>query len=175
MPYQGQAAQTIPGAHSGGSYTVENEGKSKKDKSHKGMIAGAVGGLAAGGLIGHAIRKELVEENPKYSKAPDVSNHLTRVNSDGDSSDEEHHHPTASTETGYYQPNPSSSGQAPAPAAAPLPDQTVDGDSVSGSDKESVEEARQEYEEAVADGDSRSDVEEAREEYQEEYEETYDD
>jgi hypothetical protein len=46
---------------------------------------------------------------------------------------------------------------------------------VSSSDKEDVEEAREEYQEAVKDGDSASDVEEAREEYEEQYEETYED
>lgn len=55
-----------------------------------------------------------------------------------------------------------------------LPDETRSGSSVSGSDKEDVEEAREEYREALEEGD-HSDIEEAREEYEEEYEETYDD
>lgn len=51
-----------------------------------------------------------------------------------------------------------------------------DGDSVSSSDREDVQEAREEYEEALADSDaSASDVEEAREEYEETYEEVYED
>lgn len=45
------------------------------------------------------------------------------------------------------------------------------GGSISGSDRESIEEARKEYEEAS----SESDREEAREEYNEEVEEAYDD
>lgn len=51
---------------------------------------------------------------------------------------------------------------------AALPDETASGHSVSSSDKESVQEAREEYENADA-----SDKEEALEEYKEEYEETY--
>ncbi len=52
---------------------------------------------------------------------------------------------------------------------AVLPDETASGHSVSSSDKEDVQEARVEYENASA-----SDKEEALEEYQEKYEETYD-
>lgn len=55
-----------------------------------------------------------------------------------------------------------------------LPDETRSGSSVSSSDKEDVEEARDEYREALQEGD-HSDIEEAREEYEEQYEETYDD
>lgn len=55
-----------------------------------------------------------------------------------------------------------------------LPATDADGDSVSSSDREDVQEARADYEDAVANG-SQSDIEEAREEYQEEYEETYED
>lgn len=55
-----------------------------------------------------------------------------------------------------------------------LPPTDEDGDSVSSSDREDVQEARADYEDALAEG-SQSDIEEAREEYQEEYEETYGD
>lgn len=51
-----------------------------------------------------------------------------------------------------------------------LPDETRSGSSVSSSDKEDVQEAREEYEDASA-----SDKEEALENYEEEYKETYDD
>ena len=54
------------------------------------------------------------------------------------------------------------------------------GDEVSSSDRESVQEAREDYEEALAeaqDSDASSseqeELEEAREEYEEEYEEAY--
>ncbi|KAL4916231.1 hypothetical protein BDW62DRAFT_202904 [Aspergillus aurantiobrunneus] len=70
---------------------------------------------------------------------------------------------------------------APPPAGLP-PDETADGDSVSSSDRESVLEARQEYEQATLaaqDSDASSSeeeaLEEAREAYEEEYEETYED
>lgn len=58
----------------------------------------------------------------------------------------------------------------PAPIPAALPERTASGGSVSSSDRESVQKAREEYENASA-----SDKEEAREEYEEEYEETYGD
>ncbi|KAL4947699.1 hypothetical protein BDW69DRAFT_108824 [Aspergillus filifer] len=70
---------------------------------------------------------------------------------------------------------------APPPMGLP-PDETADGDSVSQSDRESVLEAQQEYQEAqlaAQDSDASSSeeeaLEEAREEYEEKYEETYDD
>ena len=63
-----------------------------------------------------------------------------------------------------------------------LPPTDADGDSVSSSDREDVQEARAEYEEALADANdsdaSSSDqeaLEEAREEYEEAYEEVYED
>jgi hypothetical protein len=64
--------------------------------------------------------------------------------------------------------------QSAPPMQGDLPDETHSGSSVSGSDKEDVEEAREDYQEAVKEG-SQSDIEEAREEYEEQYEETYDD
>lgn len=57
-------------------------------------------------------------------------------------------------------------GYGHSPAA--LPDEIASGNSVSSSEKESVQEAREEYENADA-----SDKEEALEEYKEEYEEAY--
>ncbi|KAL4790225.1 hypothetical protein BDV19DRAFT_372842 [Aspergillus venezuelensis] len=73
------------------------------------------------------------------------------------------------------------SATAPPPMGLP-PDETADGDSVSQSDRESVLEAQQEYQEAqlaAQDSDASSSeeeaLEEAREEYEEVYEETYDD
>jgi hypothetical protein len=59
------------------------------------------------------------------------------------------------------------------PVEGELPDETRSGSSVSGSDKEDVEEARDDYQEAMREGD-HSDIEEAREDYEEELEETYD-
>ena len=63
-----------------------------------------------------------------------------------------------------------------------LPPTDADGDSVSSSDREEVEEAREKYEEALRDAQdsdaSSSDLEEleeAREEYEEIYEEVYED
>lgn len=87
-------------------------------------------------------------------------------------SDDEHHgagHGGYAAGGGAYVPQ----GQYP-PIQEPLPDETADGSSVSSSDKEDVEEAREDYEDALKSGD-KEEVEEAREEYQEEYEETYGD
>lgn len=59
-----------------------------------------------------------------------------------------------------------------------MPATDADGDSVSSSDREEVQEARADYEEALAEASSSSDassVREAREEYEEAYEETYED
>lgn len=66
-----------------------------------------------------------------------------------------------------YNPQPGYDAE-PAPPGI-LPDETRSGSSVSSSDKEDVQEAREEYENASA-----SDKEEAREEYEEEYAEVYD-
>lgn len=68
----------------------------------------------------------------------------------------------------YYSGSTVQPGYGHSPAA--LPDETASGHSVSSSDKESVQEAREEYENADA-----SDKEEALEEYKEEYEEAYGD
>ena len=59
-----------------------------------------------------------------------------------------------------------------------LPPTDADGNSVSSSDREEVQEAREEYEEALAaanDSDASSSDQEALEETREEYEEAYDD
>lgn len=61
---------------------------------------------------------------------------------------------------------------------AVLPATDADGDSVSSSDREEVQDARADYEEALAEASSGSssdqeEVEEARQEYEEAYEETY--
>ena len=67
-----------------------------------------------------------------------------------------------------YQPQPDPYDQPP----AVLPVNDADGSSVSSSDREDVQDARNDYEDALADGD-KSDIEEAREEYEEQYEEVY--
>lgn len=145
----------------GGQYDPHLDPDKKKDKGI-GTMGAAAGGLAAGAvggaLIGHAM---------------------------GDDSDSDHGGTT------HYASQPSYAAQPPmqqqqqayadpyadptlAPAAGELPDETHSGSSVASSDKEDVEEAQEDYQEALRDGD-HSDIEEAREDYQEEYEETYDD
>ncbi|KAL6866743.1 hypothetical protein J3F83DRAFT_715566 [Trichoderma novae-zelandiae] len=144
------------GGYGGGDYGEEKKTK-KKSSGSSGMLLGAAGGVAAG-LVGGALLHHALED-------------------DSSGSDEERPH---------YAPQPVivneynedySSGP---PAVLPARDE--DGSSVSSSDRESVQEAREEYEEALADAQdsdaSSSDYEElaeAREEYEEEYEETYED
>ena len=89
---------------------------------------------------------------------------MTNTSIDSDSDDERkvyaaQQHPTYAQETQYYQET------APPPVAP-----GSDHGSVSSSDKEDLEEAREDYENASA-----SDKEEAREDYEEQYEETYED
>ncbi len=57
-------------------------------------------------------------------------------------------------------------------AQGELPHETASGGSVSSSDREEVEEAREEYNDAVRSGD-REEIEEAREEYNEAAEDAY--
>lgn len=82
--------------------------------------------------------------------------------------EDEHGNPVQVTQT--YPPPSQTEGY----GEEPLPTTDAEGDSVSGSDHEDVEEAREDLREAEREG-SQSDIEEAREEYQEEYEETYED
>ncbi|KAK3109781.1 hypothetical protein LTR53_016585 [Teratosphaeriaceae sp. CCFEE 6253] len=97
--------------------------------------------------------------------------------------DDEHHNSGSAQQQqqqqGYTDPD------APPPADAPLPTRDEDGDSVSGSDRESVQDAQEDVRDAqeeVAEASSESDresaqeeLEEAQGEYREEYEETYED
>lgn len=123
------------------------------------MLIGAAGGLAVGAIGGALIANAL------------------------DDSDDEHHAapaPVPAADPGYSR-NPAPPAEYGDPYAqdgppAVLPPTDEDGHSVSSSDREDVQEAREEYEEALADSDaSHSDIEEAREEYEETYEEVYED
>ena len=118
-----------------------------------------------------------------------------------DSSDDEHHgHKKNSSHAAYASYHPASyhatPGAAPiiyetdnyyndpapeAPLPGVIPTQDAYGEEIDSSDRESLQEARDDYEEALEDAASSSasssdheEVEEAREEYEEEYEEAYD-
>lgn len=140
------------------------------------MLLGAAGGLALGAVGGALIANELNDSD----------------------SDHEHHAAAAAAPAAaapveqqpqvinnYYGAPPEDSYADPYAQDGPpgvLPTHDADGDSVSSSDREAVQEAREEYEEAMAkaaDSDaSSSDIEaaeEAREEYEEIYEEVYED
>ncbi|EGR46892.1 uncharacterized protein TRIREDRAFT_122943 [Trichoderma reesei QM6a] len=138
----------------------EEKKKKKKSSGSSGLLLGAAGGVAAGlvggALLHHALEDDSSsdEERPHYAPQPVIIN---EYNNDYDND---------------YSGGP--------PAVLPTTD--ADGNSVSSSDRESVQEAREEYEEALADvqdSDASSsdyeELEEAREEYEEEYEETYED
>lgn len=142
--------------------------KEKKDKGHStGMlVAAGAGGLVAGGLVGHALGKP--SPHPflcRYPPSAALTSHEL-----GDDSDDETH-----VTNNYYGAPPAAAPAAAAPMAAPppaeppafqepppVPTHDADGDSISSSDRESLEEKRQE-------------LIEAQEEYEEELEEAYDD
>ncbi|RFU78550.1 hypothetical protein TARUN_3680 [Trichoderma arundinaceum] len=148
------------------SHGDEGRGEEKKKSSGKGgLLLGAAGGVAAG-LVGGAI--------------------LHHVFSD-DSDDEERRQeyaqqaPSQTVIVNEYNTNEYNDSYYDGGAPGILPARDAEGNYVSESDRESVQEAREEYEEALADAQdssaSSSDYEElaeAREEYYEEYEETYD-
>lgn len=132
------------------------------------MLLGAAGGLAVGAVGGALIANAL------------------------DDSDSDHEHaaapaPAPVTHTEYheyheYREAPPADPYAQDGPPAVLPPTDADGDSVSSSDREDVQEAREEYEEALAaanDSDASSsdqeELEEAREAYEEAYEEVYED
>jgi hypothetical protein len=121
------------------------------------VLLGAAGGVAAG-LVGGALLHHALED------------------SDSDREDERPHYiPPQPVIVDEYREEYSYNDD--------LPTRDEEGRYVSESDRESVEEARERYEEArldVEDSSSPSssdyeELEEAREEYEEEYEETYDD
>lgn len=129
-----------------------------------GMALGAVAGLAAGAGGSYLFHKaeDAVEDR--------VDRFEDRVDRVEDGFDDRVHRDEERFE-GRWE-------EAAIPAVLPAHD--IDGRSVSSSDREEVEEARERYEEALRDAESssasssdREELEEAREEYEEEYEETY--
>lgn len=186
VPGYGQQDTYPPGV---GQY--DQHGSVKKDKG-MGTMGAAAGGLAVGaiggGLVGHAMGRMI--HFFSLCNTPNMCNtKRSNTHKIGDDSDDDKYGApqyAAQPSSGYGQ---SGYGQQPMqqpygdtsdpysqqpPAAGALPDETHDGDSVSNSDKEDVEDAQEDYQEALRDGDA-SDIEEAREDYHEEYEETYDD
>ncbi|KAK5126806.1 hypothetical protein LTR85_009740 [Meristemomyces frigidus] len=158
-PYGGQPAEEMQAP-----YASETKEKGKSNA----MLYGA-GGLAAGALAGGLIVHELGE----------------------DDDDEQRRAAESAPQQNYGQPQPygEPTGQpqyagdqsGPPPEVEPpavLPAADADGDSVSSSDREDVQEARDNYEDELAEAspgssDDAEDVQEAREEYEEAYEETY--
>lgn len=142
-------------------YGEQGEHSEKKSSDKKNMLLGAAGGLAVGAIGGALIANALDDSDDEHKAAPAET---TVVNNYyGDEAPPQEY-------GGEYN-----RGYDDAPPAV-LPPTDEDGDSVSSSDREDVQEAREEYEEALADSDaSASDVEEAREEYEETYEEVYED
>ncbi|KAK4074539.1 uncharacterized protein Triagg1_5135 [Trichoderma aggressivum f. europaeum] len=184
LPPAGYGAPAGGYGHSShGSYGGEGRGegygeeKKKKSSGKGGLLLGAAGGVAAGlvggALLHHALeddssdeeeerRREEEERRYEYEQAPSQTIIVNEYNT-----------------TNY---NDSNDPYEESGVPGILPSRDAEGNYVSESDRESVQEAREEYEEALAEVEgsssaSSSDYEElaeAREEYEEEYEETYD-
>lgn len=170
------AAIGPPAPHANAPYpgretTAYGRPEAKKDNSARNMALGAAGGLVAGAIGG-----ALVADAFGMSCFPLFHSRDVDPSARIDDNDTEHHATLPPSQTGAY--DPSSYTQQP---PAVLPPTDGDGDSVSSSDRESVQSAREEYEEKLAeahesgDASDREEAEEAREEYREEYEETYED
>ncbi|KAK6226750.1 WW domain-containing protein [Colletotrichum tabaci] len=159
QPPYGQAPYgQDPYAQQGGNNPYGDKDKEKKSNS-SGMLLGAAGGLAVG-AVGGALIANALNDSDDESKAAAAAA------------------PAAQPQYGGYQ-DPYADSSAPPTV---LPPTDADGESVSSSDREDVQDARAEYEEALAaaaDSDASSSdherLEEAREEYEETYEEVYGD
>ncbi|KAL8870017.1 MAG: hypothetical protein Q9174_003836 [Haloplaca sp. 1 TL-2023] len=144
--YSQETKHIVQDTHGGGHKEIVEKKEKKSGKG--GMLAAGAGGLAAGAvggaMIGHAMGD--------------------------DSSDDEHH--GYSQQPGYVQQQPGYAPQQPyqEPPPPELEPPPADHSSVSSSDKEDLEEAREDYENAS----DASDREEAKEEYEEAYDEAYD-
>lgn len=132
----------------------------KKSSGMGGVLLGAAGGAVGGALLGEALHHHhdsSSDDERRYSyDRPNEYEQTTVNNYYGNENGYEHEPPAVLPPTDEY------------------------GNRVSDSDRESVEDARERYEEALRDAESssasssdREEVEEAREEYYEEYEETY--
>lgn len=189
MPLPQNYGNQNPYPAAGGGLQDPHYDSAPKAKGH-GNMGAAAGGLAVGAvggaLMGHALGMSLVTLHiPTIYLFQWIWNINKPPPHPGDDSDSDHggasHYTSQPSGYGQQQPYPGGGGgggggdpSAP-PLTGDLPDETRSGSSVSGSEKEDVEEAREDYQEELRKGGSQSDIEEAREEYQEEYEETYED
>ncbi|KAK4135946.1 hypothetical protein BT67DRAFT_265626 [Trichocladium antarcticum] len=155
--YGGQYAgydshQSGYGGYQGGEHTEK--------RGNSGLMMGAAGGLAVGALAGAVIAHELNEDDSG-------SEHGTRRAEDAAG--------PVPSETNPYEDNDYG-----APPPGVLPTHNYEGEEIDSSDRESLREARDDYEEALeaaasssASSSEREELEEARQEYEEEYEEAY--
>ncbi|KAL7910271.1 hypothetical protein GGI35DRAFT_361179 [Trichoderma velutinum] len=172
------------GHSSQGSYGGEGRGEGyseekKKSSGKGGLLLGAAGGVAAG-LVGGALLHHALED--------DSSDEEERREEERREEERRYEYEQAPSQTiivnEYNTTNYNDYNDPYEESGVPgiLPSRDAEGNYVSESDRESVQEAREEYEEALAEVEgsssaSSSDYEElaeAREEYEEEYEETYD-
>ncbi|KAK0735252.1 hypothetical protein B0T26DRAFT_691278 [Lasiosphaeria miniovina] len=156
------AAHPIPGA---GYSSISGDHGKNKTKGPGGFLKGAAGGLAID-AVGKAFKSH--EQGGSGGSHGSRSHSSGSSDSDSDSDHGGHRRGApviapvpAEYQTEYYQ-------------SPPPRDEDID-----SSDRESLQEAREEYQEALDDAASssssdREEVEEAREEYEEEYEEAYD-
>lgn len=166
--------------HPGGAnYPTEaiKSGEEKKDSNKNAMLAAGAGGLLVGGLAGAALAHDSDSDDGTYScpgfqtRSNSIPGHASHAAPGG----------YGAPPAGYgvppagYSTDPSSGYGAPPPGDPQALEHNSD---ISGSQRESLEEARHDYEEAqreAADSDAssseREEAQEAREEYQEEIEE----
>ncbi|KAL6820827.1 hypothetical protein J3E69DRAFT_40582 [Trichoderma sp. SZMC 28015] len=187
LPPAGYGAPPGEYGHSShGSYGGEGRGegyseeKKKKSSGKGGLLLGAAGGVAAG-LVGGALLHHALEDSSSDEEEE-------RREEERREEERRYEYEQAPSQTiivnEYNTTNYNDYNDPYEESGVPgiLPSRDAEGNYVSESDRESVQEAREEYEEALAEVEgsssaSSSDYEElaeAREEYEEEYEETYD-
>ncbi|KAL6813138.1 hypothetical protein GGI42DRAFT_349272 [Trichoderma sp. SZMC 28013] len=189
LPPAGYGAPAGEYGHSShGSYGGEDRGegygeeKKKKSSGKSGLLLGAAGGVAAG-LVGGALLHHALEDS-----SSDEEEERRREEEERREEERRYEYGETPSQTiivnEYNTTNYNDYNDPYEESGVPgiLPSRDAEGNYVSESDRESVQEAREEYEEALAEVEgsssaSSSDYEElaeAREEYEEEYEETYD-
>ncbi|EFQ93927.1 hypothetical protein CFE70_010213 [Pyrenophora teres f. teres 0-1] len=153
------------GGHQGHDYTATgkatNEAEKKKGFSTGMMAAAGIGGIAAGAFIGHQLADDSSDDEKHQSHAPPPAAAAAAAPAAAAYGTD----PTYGADPAYGAPPPSDNPYDNHPAfeePPPVPTHDEDGSSISSSDRESLEEKRQE-------------LIEAQQEYQEALEEEYED
>lgn len=150
----------------------EYRGDHKEKKGHSGMLY-AAGGLAVGAVAGAVIAHELTEHSSddEHHSSSNQAAHVAAAAAAA---------PVVYETNNYYYNDPPPAPAPPDDVPGVIPVYNAYGEEIGSSDRESLQEARDDYEEALEEAASSSagsseleEVEEAREEYEEEYEEAY--